>query len=506
MKTCRPAHRTRTIACLTMSAAVTGIGCGGQPFDQAEPGTSSRPTPVVGGEPASALDYPSTVALTDPSGEPFCTGTLVSSTLVVTAAHCLQDWWGNPISSGEVRIVYGYETPSTAPSSARRPVASVHPHPQYQPDVSTDADGMGHTNDIGAVVLQEPIAGGVVAPVLPAGAVDTELTPGREVHIVGYGIYNYNQQKAGKLYKAITPHIRHIQWEMLAGQPGEPDTCNGDSGGPAYLVVNGALFLTGITSRAWAKSTHPCGDGGIYTIASQYVDWLESVGGELDGGVTEGGFEGGGWDASPDAKPLLDASAACLPLTSACHPVTNEGCDASKGEACRLNADGTTSCHVGTNDQPAGALCDETSRFCEVGYHCGGAIRCEQYCCGDSDCTAGGTCTPLFASIGSLGTCGVPPQPEAGVDAGSTPDAAPDVGPEASMQDASSDAGELDGALADVEADGGQQDYDAAGPVADKRVVEGAGCGCGVVSGGAAVSAWAWVVLVAGLVTLRRRR
>ncbi len=473
-----------------MSLSALAVGCGDHAFDPDEGATAKHPIPVVGGEVASVANYPSTVALTDPTGEPFCSGTLVSPTLVVTAAHCLQDWWGNTTATTDVRVVYGYETPSSAPSSERRKVAQLVPHPQYDANPPTDADGLAHSNDIGAVVLQQPIDGGVVAPILAADQVDTELTPGRDVDIAGYGIYNYNQQKGGTLYEGITPHVRHIQWEMLAGQPGEPDTCNGDSGGPAYLVVNGALYLTGITSRAWAKSTNACGDGGIYTIASQYVDWLTSVGGELDGGALEGGWEASGsWDASPDVSPQLDASASCLSPNNVCDPVTNEGCDATQGEACRLDSDGKTSCHTGANDQPPGEWCDQTSRFCQPGYHCGASIKCEQYCCSDADCTGGGTCTALMASVGTLGTCGVPPKPDAAGDASQDAQAEDAT---ASDAEPSQDAG--------LEADGSTE-------APGKRLVEGAGCGCSVPSaGGPASGALVLAGLAVGVVLRRRRR
>lgn len=500
MPTFRLDFNTASLSLLPIVALLGVTACGDQSPSSQEGPSIARPIPVVGGEPAALGDYPSTVALVDPSGNSFCSGTLVSPTLVVTAAHCLEDWGGNVISPSEVRVVYGYLTPKSAPSSERRAVASVHKHPQYQPYASTDSDGMGHTNDIGALVLQAPIDNGIVAPILPAVDVEAELTPGREVHIAGYGIYNYNQQKDGTLYKAITPHVRHIQWEMLAGQPGEPDTCNGDSGGPAYLVVNGALFLTGITSRAWAKSTEPCGDGGIYTIASEYVSWLESFGGELDGGATEGGFEGGGWDATTqDAGAMLDASASCLALTNVCNPVTNEGCDESKGEACRMDSAGTSSCHVGANDQPAGALCDDTSRFCEVGYHCGESIRCEQYCCTSADCTGGGTCTPLSTSGGTLGTCGVPAKPDAAADAAAQPDSsAQDAQADATVQDGQADAG-------DPTQDGGEQE---AGAVTEpqKRVIDGAGCGCSAPAGRSSGGALVVAALAGALVLARRRR
>lgn len=386
----------------------TAVACSDTTASFDEP-QSRRPMPVVGGEPAEADDYPSTVALVDPTGEPFCTGTLVAPTVVLSAAHCLQSWWGDPISTSEVRIVYGYTDPSSAPSSDRLSVASVTPHPDYDPWASTDSDGMGHQNDIGVVVLDEPIAGGVVSPILPSGSIPATLVQGADVHVVGYGVTSLSTYASGILYKAVTPFMRHIQWEMLAGSPGNPDSCNGDSGGPAYMVSGGNLYLVGVTSRAWAQSQQSCGDGGIYTLAPSYVAWIESVAGELDGGVLDGG-----WDVVQDVA-TLDADPACLPVTSPCHPITNEGCDTSAEEACQRGSNGQFACHPAPNDAQPGDLCDQTDRFCVQGFHCADSLRCERYCCSDADCPSGGPCEPLSPS-GTLGTCGLEPE-DAGTDA-----------------------------------------------------------------------------------------
>lgn len=452
--------------------------------------------PVVGGEPAEADDYPSTVALMGPGPggkwEPSCTGTLVAPTVVVTAAHCLQDWWGNPIPASQVRVVYGYTEPESAPTSALRAVSTAKSHPDYNPWAATDADGMGKTNDIGIVVLTAPVDNGIVTPILPASDVDSTLVAGTDVHVVGYGVNNLSTQEGGILYKAVTPYIRHIQWEMLAGSPGNPDSCNGDSGGPAFVMDGSTLFLAGVTSRAWKKTTVQCGDGGIYTIASEYLPWLESIGGEIGGAVDGGGPEAG-----------LDADPACLSLSAACHPVTNEGCDSLKGEVCQLGSAGF-SCHPAPNEAQPGAVCDQTSRFCVQGYHCGASLRCERYCCSDSDCLNGGPCTPLSAP-GTLGTCGAEVEDagvEASVDAGAAgASGAAGAGGTGGVGGTGGSGGGMAGTGGGSEADAGP---DAQPSEPSDLEVEEEGCGCR--TAGSPRSEAGWWVTAFGLALLGRRR
>lgn len=464
-----------------------------------------RSQAVVGGVPAVPSDYPSTVAITDASGDPFCSGTLVAPAVVVTAAHCIES--GNP---SNVRVVYGHAVPAQAPASERRVVLSAVPHPAYAPLASTDAYGMGPLNDIGVVVLEEAIPNAVVAPILPNEFVDAVLFPNRPMHIVGFGINDTQTQASGELYKALTPHIRHIPTELLGGRPGEPDACFGDSGGPAYVVNDSTLWLVGATSRAWEHASQPCGHATVYTLVSYYAKWISSVGGELDGGVTDGGFSGGGWDAGEinDAN-VLDGNPSCVPLNSECHPVTNEGCNTSAGEACRFDPmAGAVGCFPGPNEALPGKSCDQTSRFCRPGYFCGASIRCEKLCCSDSDCPAGISCTPLISLLGDIGTCG---PVSVDIDAAAQ-DSSLDVGeqdaivgedaiveedarPEASL-DGGRDA-HIDGASTDAQVDGEWGPPDAVVP---------SGCSCSTRSPVFTTSGVGFVFALMGAMGWRRRR
>ena len=70
----------------------------------------------------------------------------------------------------------------------------------------------------------------------------------------------------------------HVQVPL----PKTLDTCNGDSGGPAYLNLSdgsqrGIFKVAGLTSRAANSSTVNCGDGGIYTLIPAYLPWLYEV-------------------------------------------------------------------------------------------------------------------------------------------------------------------------------------------------------------------------------------
>ncbi len=485
--------RLTVLAVLIVSAS--GLACTNSPQ---EPSAHSN-HPVVGGVPAATSDYPSTVAVTDPSGDPFCSGTLVAPTVVVTAAHCIKS--GNP---SNVRVVHGHAVPSQAPASERRMVSSAVPHPDYAPFAPTDAYGLGPLHDIGVLVLEEAIPNAVVAPILPIDSVDAILTPNRPMHIVGFGINDTQTQASGELYKALTPHIRHVPTELLGGRPGEPDACFGDSGGPAYVVNDNTLWLVGATSRAWEHASEPCGHATVYTLVSYYAKWISSVGGDLDGGITEGGFSGGGWDAGDisDAT-FLDGNPSCVPLDNLCHPVTNEGCDTSAGEACRFDPmAGTVACFPGPNEAKPGKLCDQSSRFCQPGYFCGASILCEKLCCSDSDCPAGIPCAPIVSLLGDIGTCGpVTMDIDAAIQDGS-----PDVEEEDALveKDAQAESG-IDGGQ-DADSDAAPPDADIDGAWGPPDAVVPSGCSCATRPPLHATPVAGLVLALIGTLGWRRRR
>jgi hypothetical protein len=70
--------------------------------------------------------------------------------------------------------------------------------------------------------------------------------------------------------------------EVIAGSSElDKDTCNGDSGGPLYVLAqDGQLSLAGVTSRPIAVTgSRPCGDGGVYgRVDGVAGTWLTGMG------------------------------------------------------------------------------------------------------------------------------------------------------------------------------------------------------------------------------------
>jgi len=240
--------------------------------------------PIVGGKAATEAEIQATVALLSTQDqEPFCTGTLIAPRVVVTAAHCISeinDDKATPEPPEKIAVGVGSLEAKKTPKNKIYSVSKVVPHPSFpNMEESKDPTGLLHQHDIGLLVLSKPVEGMKPVPVLPFKQFDSVLKEGTPITITGYGVTD--DESAGVLFTAQTPYQRRSDSEFLAGRKGEPDSCNGDSGGPAYVSHDGKLFLIGATSRASANSTAACGEGGIYSLVSAFDDWIKASADDL---------------------------------------------------------------------------------------------------------------------------------------------------------------------------------------------------------------------------------
>ncbi|MBM4252982.1 MAG: trypsin-like serine protease [Deltaproteobacteria bacterium] len=277
-------------------------------------GCSDRSTPsdakVIGGTPADAATLP-VVALIKPDSEgilySFCTGTLLTPTLVLTAAHCSVDSKDREYDPSTLGVVVGKSQPEKA-IAARISVQRLVVHPQFQRSrMGKDADGavrLKEAYDIAVWQLATPAADAVLGTVLAQESVASALKDGTKVVLAGYGQKSAwdSPWTAHELATAETPfnalykqktsvlkvddHGRSIRkseiieipalvaTEFYAGAAGAPDTCKGDSGGPVFVPdTQGALRVVGVTSRG----SGTCEVGGVYTLAPAFIDWLTPI-------------------------------------------------------------------------------------------------------------------------------------------------------------------------------------------------------------------------------------
>lgn len=166
-----------------------------------------------------------------------CSGTLIASRVVLTAAHCL-DVFGE---DGQYEVSFGAQLGTgrfALVTSARR-------HPAYDPAT--------HEHDLALLRLAEPVD---VAPAaLPAALLQPATA--EAVRVVGFGTAAAGQLATGEK-RSGWMSIGEVTSTGVTTAPSPAMSCTGDSGGPVFATVGGQEVLLGVTAS---------GDPGCRTYA-----------------------------------------------------------------------------------------------------------------------------------------------------------------------------------------------------------------------------------------------
>ena len=228
---------------------------------------------IVGGTPAVQGKYPAQTFLELDGGAGFCGGTLIESTLVLTAAHCATDF-GEVLTAGRLRVGLGHVARNQI--SDFYGVAGVDVHSGYDP--------LTARNDLALVRLDRP------APYPPLRVIRTDesakWSPPADATIIGWGTTSSGGATSNQLLEATAPMVADSACASAYGPDFDPntmvcagngatDTCQGDSGGP-LMVPDGpsALVLAGVTS--WGLGCADPDFPGVYVRlgAPQLNSWV----------------------------------------------------------------------------------------------------------------------------------------------------------------------------------------------------------------------------------------
>lgn len=193
--------------------------------------TAAAAQAIVGGEPDNGA-HPYVAAISN--GSTICTGTAISPTIVVTAAHCFT------FPSEPVRVIFDDDFRS---STRTLLPGTWYAHPQFCATCTPDKkDAIA---DVAVVVLDAPVTLPRYARLAPLGLVD-RLEPKTSVDLVGYGVQEFDKKNplspSGLRMRAEADLLRvsnAVGDDLLKVSArvsqGNGASCFGDSGGPVLL-------------------------------------------------------------------------------------------------------------------------------------------------------------------------------------------------------------------------------------------------------------------------------
>ena len=203
----------------------------------------------------------------------FCSGVLIDKSWVLTAAHCVQG-----MSAQGIQVAVG-AWDLTAFTGSRTPVRSIRIHPQFS---STSL-----YNDIALVELSGPSSS---QPITLFSGESVDNTPpsllGKLVTVLGWGVADSTtswyypeilRQVSLPVVADSTCNDIYINpvlpSQFCAGYWEGKDACEGDSGGPAVVQVDGHWVHAGIVS-AGVSCQEYFGWYGKYTRTSAYLSFI----------------------------------------------------------------------------------------------------------------------------------------------------------------------------------------------------------------------------------------
>ena len=277
-------HRVLETLCCVL-AITPLVSCG-------EKHNDSSQVKIYGGTEVQPGNWENVVGIVFKRGDDFyieCTGTLIHPKLVLTAGHCLDEFLDGAGPTPRADQSWDNIGVVTGPGIEGGKLSDIS-------TIKRAAKGFVHENlralprgnaDIGLLVLESELLEPTtqVIPLLSDLSESiTAISPNEMARLVGYGQREDNSK--GRKFEVETPVVAKEGAEARLGGNGK-DSCSGDSGGPAFVKVNGST--SGITARSetgWRQAgivsrglNIGCGEGGIVTLTPDYICWLEEKSG-----------------------------------------------------------------------------------------------------------------------------------------------------------------------------------------------------------------------------------
>ncbi|XP_064115566.1 serine proteinase stubble-like [Macrobrachium nipponense] len=236
---------------------------------------------IQGGKPADIGEWPFIVSVQVIVGGSLlpCSGSILTSTFILTAGHCVYDVKKKRDRIKVVAYEYNVQIKDETPRQSIL-VKKIILHPQY--------DSKTQTADIALLKLKKALVFGEgVGPICIAPEGNYVGSP---VVILGWGSLKYNGRdpdvlqeatqfvvdvnECAKNYSSLPPQDQEYpitRDHLCAAAPGI-DSCEGDSGGPVLVQIGTSWYQLGIISFGF-KCAVP-GFPGVNTLVPSYAQWI----------------------------------------------------------------------------------------------------------------------------------------------------------------------------------------------------------------------------------------